>query len=222
VTIETATGTITKDRTTAAFPDREIDRAGRSRGERNRDGLAALAMNHEGAVTPLETELLYVSTDCFRHAEPVQREQRDQSVIAGTGQAGGDEHRADLVSVQTGRVGLVIQARAADMNGWRPVEESFFDRVPVQTCECAQPSLDRCLRPPEVFEVAGEAFDVATGDGEQSDAAVVAPLRELAEIERVGVACETGVAAQEPGKGSEFGIGEHVVVEHAQRCGMGH
>jgi hypothetical protein len=116
--IETATGTITEDRTAAAFPDGEIDSAGGSRGERDRDSLAALAMNDEGAVTALETELFDVSTDRFGDAKPVQREQRDRGVITGSGESGGDEHCADLVAVQTSRVGLVVEAWPADMHGW--------------------------------------------------------------------------------------------------------
>ena len=118
VTIETATGTVTEDRTGAAFPDSEVDSAGGSWGERDRDSFAALAMNDKGAVPAFEAELFDVSTDRFGHAEPVQREQGDEGMIACAGQPGGDEHRADLVAVKTGRVGLVVEAWPADMHCW--------------------------------------------------------------------------------------------------------
>ncbi len=68
VTIETATGTVTEHRTGAAFSDGEVDCSGGSWGERDRDGLAALAVDDEGAVAAFEAELLNVGTDRLRDA----------------------------------------------------------------------------------------------------------------------------------------------------------
>ncbi len=48
---------------------------------------------------------------------PFNASNENQRVIAGAGEAGGDEHRADLVAVQAGGVGLVIQAWSAHMHG---------------------------------------------------------------------------------------------------------
>jgi hypothetical protein len=69
-------------------------------------------------VTAFEAQLLDVSADRFGDPQPVQREQRDQSMVAGAGETGSDEHRADLVAVEAGCVGLVVQAGPTDMNGW--------------------------------------------------------------------------------------------------------
>ena len=68
-------------------------------------------------MTAFETEELDIGTDRLGHPEPVQREQRDQGVVAGTGQSGSDEHRPDLVTVEAGRVRLIVQARSTDMHG---------------------------------------------------------------------------------------------------------
>ena len=139
-------------------------------------------------------------------------------MVAGAGESGGDEHGADFVAVQSGRVRLVVQAWSTNMHGWGAVEESFFDGVLVQTGDRAQSPGDRCARPTTVLEVAGERFDVCAGDGEQSDATVVAPLRELAQVQRVRVTSEAGVAAQEPCQGSKLDIAEHVIGDALQRC----
>jgi hypothetical protein len=48
--------------------------------------------------------------------QPVQREQRDQRSIEGAGETGGDEHRTDLVAIEPGRVGLVIERRSPTPN----------------------------------------------------------------------------------------------------------
>ena len=42
---------------------------------------------------------------------------------------GGDQQRAELVAVQAGGVGFVVQARPADVRGGRVIEEFFLDRV---------------------------------------------------------------------------------------------
>ncbi len=40
-------------------------------------------------------------------------------MIAGASEAGGDENRADLVAVETCRVGFVVEAWAAEVHGWQ-------------------------------------------------------------------------------------------------------
>jgi hypothetical protein len=37
--------------------------------------------------------------DRFRDPWPVEREQRDEGVVAGAGESGGDEHRPEFVAV---------------------------------------------------------------------------------------------------------------------------
>ena len=48
--------------------------------------------------------------------QAVEGEQGHQGVIAGTGQAGGDEQGTDFVAVQAHGVGLVVEAGAAHMD----------------------------------------------------------------------------------------------------------
>jgi hypothetical protein len=59
---------------------------------------------------------------CYRASglgdpQPVQRQQRDQRVLGGLAKSGGDQQRTKLVAIQPGDMGLIIQARAADMSG---------------------------------------------------------------------------------------------------------
>ena len=65
VPIETSTSAVTEDRTFASFPDGEIDRPGGAWGERDGHGLAAFAVDHQGAVTAFEAQLVDVRADRF-------------------------------------------------------------------------------------------------------------------------------------------------------------
>jgi hypothetical protein len=47
-------------------------------------------------------------------------------------EAGGDEEGADFVAVQTGSVGLVVEAGSADVRGRGSLEEAFLFRVAVE------------------------------------------------------------------------------------------
>jgi hypothetical protein len=53
-----------------------------------------------------------------------------------------------------------------------------------------------------LIEVAGEGVDVGSAGLEQGQLVVMAPLGELAQVERVGVAGQPGVAPEEPGQDS--------------------
>ena len=55
---------------------------------------------------------------------------------------GGDQERAELVAVQAGGVGFVVQAGPSDMSGGRVIEEFFLDRVPVEPGDGGQPPGD--------------------------------------------------------------------------------
>jgi hypothetical protein len=76
-----------EDRSLAAFTDREIN--GPRRAGRQRDGhdLATLAQDRERAVAALQAEVLDIGADGFGDPQPVEREQADQGVIPGAGQA---------------------------------------------------------------------------------------------------------------------------------------
>ena len=154
--------------------------------------------------------------------KPVQREERDQRVVASAGESGGDEHRPDFVAVETGGVGLVVQTRSPDMNCGRAVEETLFDGVPVQRGDRAQPSRDRRPGAAELLEVASERLDVAASHSEQARVPVMAPLRKLPEIERVRLAGQPGVAAEEACERSHLVGTEHVIRDDAHHCGLSH
>ena len=105
-----------QDRAFEPFADDEVDRPSGPRGERHHDGLAAFAQHGQCPVAAFEGEIFDAGTDRFGHPQPVEREQRDQRVIAGAGESGGDEHGAEFVAVQADGVGLVVQLWSADMH----------------------------------------------------------------------------------------------------------
>jgi hypothetical protein len=57
-------------------------------------------------------------------------------------ETGGDEQGAELVAIQGDGVRLVIDARAADVSGRGMLKEFFFDGVPVEPGDGAQPPRD--------------------------------------------------------------------------------
>ena len=93
-----------------AFTDRQIDRPGRAGRERDRDDLGARAEDCPRPMPTFEPKPVDVSPGRLRHAEALEGEQRDQGVLGCRTEAGGDEERPDLVAVQTGGVGLVVDA----------------------------------------------------------------------------------------------------------------
>ena len=65
----------------------------------------------------VQAQLLDVRAGGLADPQPVQREQRDQRMLAGRAQPGGDQDGAELVAVQGGGVGLVVHPRPPDMRG---------------------------------------------------------------------------------------------------------
>lgn len=63
-----------------------------------------------------KTEPFDVSAGRLGNPEAVQREQRDQSVVARVAEPGGDEHGPDLVAVQAGGVRFVVETRSSDVH----------------------------------------------------------------------------------------------------------
>jgi len=57
--------------------------------------LAAFADDGEGAITAFEAEAFDVGG--FGDAQAVEGEQRDERVVAGVAESGGDEHAPDFV-----------------------------------------------------------------------------------------------------------------------------
>ena len=65
-----------------AFTDGEVDGAGGARRERDDDDLAALAGDGECAVSAFDAKRLDVGAEGFADSQPVDGEQRDQSVVS--------------------------------------------------------------------------------------------------------------------------------------------
>jgi hypothetical protein len=88
------------------------------------------------------------------------------------------------------------------------LQEFFFDGVPVEPGDRAQPPGDGGAGAAPGFQVTGEAFDVGAADGEQAYGAGTAPGSELAQVEGVGLSCQAAVPGQESGEREPFGIAE--------------
>lgn len=76
--------------------------------------------------------VLDVGAERFGDPQSVQGEKRDEGVVAGSGVAGGDKDRAELVAVQPHGVGLVVQVRAAYVERRRALDQAVFGGVAVQ------------------------------------------------------------------------------------------
>jgi hypothetical protein len=72
-----------KDRSLAAFADRQVDGPGRPGGEGDGHHLAPFADDGDGAVAALEPEVLDLGADGFGDPQPVERQQADERVIPG-------------------------------------------------------------------------------------------------------------------------------------------
>jgi hypothetical protein len=77
------------------------------------------------------------------------------------------------------------------MHRRRSLEQSFLDGVAVQGGDRAEPTSDRGACAADVLKVAGEAFNVVTGDIEQRQLALLTPGGELAKIQGVRVTRES-------------------------------
>ena len=124
---------------------------------------------------------------------------------------GGDEQGADLVAVQAGGVGLVVQAGPAHVHRRGDRDEAFLFGVAVEAGDRAQPAGDGGPSPTQRLEVAAEPFDVSPARPEQRDRAFGAPRCPLAQIQGVGLAGQTGVAGQEPTQGQLLGRCEQLL-----------
>jgi hypothetical protein len=197
-----------EDRAIAALAGGQVDRPGGARGERDGDDLAALAGDRQGPVPALDAQVLDVSAGGLRDPQPVQREQRDQRMLGRRSESGGHQQRAELVAVQGGGMGLVIQPRPADMRGRGAVQVFFFDGVFVEPGDGGQPPGDGSAGASSGFQVPCEPFDVSAADGEQGQRSGAALGGELAQVECVGLAGQPAVPGQEPGEGEPFRVGE--------------
>ena len=108
-------------------------------------------------------------------------------MLARRTKPGSDEQGAELVAIQGDGVRLVIDARAADVGCRGVLKEFFFDGVPVEPGDGAQPPGDGSPGPAPGLQLPGEGLNVGTPDGEQAQGADPAPGSELAQVQGVGL-----------------------------------
>ena len=71
-----------EDRSAGSFPEIQIDGPRRAWGGRDGDVFAAFADNRQCAMPAADVHGFCVGAEGFADSEPVQREQRDQRVVA--------------------------------------------------------------------------------------------------------------------------------------------
>jgi hypothetical protein len=108
-----------------------------------------------------------------------------------------------------GDVGLAVDARSADVNRRRVLDDAFFLGVAIEADDRAQPASDRGPGLAAVFEIAGEAFDVDAAHVAQVMEVLPAPGGELTQVQGVGVAGVAAVAGQEPEQRHSLDVGQH-------------
>ena len=116
---------------------------------------------------------------------------------------------------------LIVQPGAADVRGRGVLEEFFFDGVPVEPGDGAQPLGDGGAGAASGLQVAGEGLDVGAPDREQRQRAEAAPGGELAQIQGVSLAGQAAVPGQEPGEREPLGIAECWLDGDEGGCGSG-
>ena len=79
------------------------------------------------------------------------------------------------------------------------VEEFFLDCVTVEPGHGAQPPGDGGTRAAAGFQIAGEELDVGAAGLEQAQLVLLAPARELAQVQFVRLAGQAAVSGEETG-----------------------
>jgi hypothetical protein len=176
-------------RAVRAFADGEVDRPGGAGCQRDGDDLATLAGDGQGPVPAVLAQVLDVGAGGFGDPQPVQREQGDQRVLERRAEPGGDQQGAEFVAVQGDGMRLVVDPRPANVGGWGVLEKFFFDGVPVEPGDGAQPPGDGGAGAASGFEIAGKGLDVGAADGEQVQGTDAAPGGELAQVQCVCLSC---------------------------------
>jgi hypothetical protein len=106
-----------EDRSFDALTDGQVYRPRGPRRERDRHHLAAFTRDHQSPMPALNTKIFDAGAGRFGHPQPIERQQRDKRMLSGRPEPGRDEQRTELVAVQPGGVGLILQARPADVRG---------------------------------------------------------------------------------------------------------
>ena len=115
---------------------------------------------------------------------------------------GSDQQRAELIAIQGGGMGLIVQPRPPDVGGRGVIQEFFFDGILVEPRDGGQPAGDGGAGASPGFQLAGEAFDVGAADPEQAQGAGTAPASELAQVQGVGLTGQAAVPARNPARAS--------------------
>src|SRR5665213_170262 len=126
---------------------------------------------------------------------------------------GGNEQRPYLVAVQADGMGFVIDPGSTDVDGWRMGNQTLLFGVAVETRHGAQSTANRGRCSAPGFQLPSVGLDVASPDLEEAQVALIAEGDELTKIQRIGVAGEPSVAAEEPGEGYVFRTGKLRVVD---------
>jgi hypothetical protein len=122
-------------------------------------------------------------------------------MLSRQAEPGGDQQRAELVPVQPGGVGFVVQAGPADVRGRGILEEFFLDGIAIEPGDGAQSAGDGGPGAAAGFQIAGEELDVRAAGREQAELVLLAPAGELAQVQLVGLAGPPA-AARNPAKAS--------------------
>jgi hypothetical protein len=169
----------------------------------------------------LDAQALDVGAGGFGDPQPIEGQQRDQGMLGGHAEPGGNQQRAKLVAVQRGGMRLIIQPWAPDMSGGRMAAEFFLHRVLVEPGDGAQAAGDGGPGTATGLQVAGEALDVGAPRLERAQLMLLAPAGVLAQVQRVRLTRQAGVTGQEPSQGEPLGLGEHRL-DGGDSCGHGH
>jgi hypothetical protein len=95
-----------------ALADRQVDRTGGTRGEWDGGDLVALAGNNQCSVASLEAQVLDVCPGGLEDRRPLRASREISARSAAGPSPARDEKRADLVAVEGGGVGFVVQPGA--------------------------------------------------------------------------------------------------------------
>jgi hypothetical protein len=98
--IETLAVATLQDRPVATLTDGQVDRARRSRHERNGRGLVAFADDAQRPMSSLEPEILDVGGACFAHAQSVETKQHRQRRVVVVVLLRREQEHTELRAVQ--------------------------------------------------------------------------------------------------------------------------
>ncbi len=117
VAIESLTVGPEEDRPLQALADGQVDGPGRPGGEGDRHDISALARDGQRPMSSLEAQGLDVGSCCLRDPQPIQDEQRDESVVLASTESGRHEQGSDLVAIERRGKGLIVEPGSAHMDG---------------------------------------------------------------------------------------------------------